>query len=417
MKIAPTLIALLLGLPGCAWVQEASAGLSVPVTVSAGGRYARNTDDGVTAAGLSGGFRAVIAPSLRLGSHWFAYAVVDARSSSYADYQTGWDDDQPITATLTQGYLGYKQSYTWGSVLIKGGRLASAFGIYPINYDDAKTALIDPPQSYAVNAPIRPDQLACSLDDLIWQSYGTDVNYHCGGSTRSRYGLVPVTLYGIPGVETQITWKRIDARLQITNSSPSNPQSLTSSSQAIQSTEGAGYSFAGGVHAGFSVFRGPYLESAATQLLAPTQSARDFPASGLGVDAEWSHGFWAVQGEWQRFHFALPGFAVSPSQQAGYVQVKRILTPRVYLALRASILHPNAAADSTGYATPQFDSRQPSGEGVLGYRLNRLQLLKIGLQYSNRDAWRLDSDYWPGESRLAVEVQLVTSLNALSKVF
>jgi hypothetical protein len=93
------------------------------------------------------------------------------------------------------------------------------------------------------------------------------------------------------------------------------------------------------------------------------------------------------------------------------------LTPRIYVALRASILRPGAAEDSARYMTPQYSSHQPSGEAVAGYRLNRLQLLKVGVQYANRDAWTLGSDYWPSESRFALQVQLVTSLNVLSKPF
>ena len=81
------------------------------------------------------------------------------------------------------------------------------------------------------------------------------MQFGCGGSASERYGIVPVTLYGIPGVEAQLSWNRFDARVQVTNSSPANPQSLRSRSQFVQGTAGAGYSPHGGLHIGVSGFQ------------------------------------------------------------------------------------------------------------------------------------------------------------------
>lgn len=407
-------IAAALLLPSGAQSQEATSGLSVPITISGDARYSRSSDDGGVGAG---GLRVVVSPSLQLGTHWFAYSVLNAQSSSYLPYASGLDTDQAVSFMLMQGYVGYKADFKSVSLLIKAGRLVSAFGLYPLEYDDAKSPLIEPPPLFTNNLLLRPDQIPCNIADLVSQSYDDDIQFHCGGSDAERYGMVPDTLYGIPGVEAQLSWNRLDARLQITNSSPANPQSLLSRSQFAQWTAGGGYSLHGGLHLGVSGFRGPYLDRVLGPLLQAGMRLSDFSAAGIGVDGQWSGGPWSLEGEWQRFRFDLPGFLASPSGQGAYIQVKRIVSPRVFAAFRSSVQQPGGATDAYGQTTSQIDSRQETEEFVLGYRLNRLQVLKTGINYVNRNGWWLGNGYNPAEHRFGLELQLVTSLSALSKGF
>ncbi len=417
-NVFPLLSAALLSLSLGASAQEASSGLSLPVTVSGNARFTKDTGGGEPASTeVNGGFRATISPSLRLGNHWFAYAVLNTQSSSYLDYESSSLPDSAVSAEFIQAYVGYKKDFHSGSVLIKAGRLASAFGLYPLEYDDATSPLIEPPPVYVANLPLRPDQLPCGVHDVIWQTYGDDVQFNCGGSSRSGYGLTPVTLYGIPGFETQLSWRRLDARLQITNSSPANPQSLLSRSQFGEWTAGGGYTFHEGLHVGISGFRGPYLDHVLEGLLPPGKRLGDYFASGIGVDLQWLHGSWSVSGEWQQFRFDVPGFAESPSVQAAYGQVKRILTPRAFVAFRAALELPGAAKDSSGHYTPQLEARQETEEAVLGYRINRMQLLKIGFENMNGNDWALGNAIWPARHTFGLEIQLVNSFNALSKAF
>lgn len=393
--------------------QEASSGFSIASTISGNGRVVRSD---LAQNRASAGFRALLSPSLRLNSHWFAYSAVDVQSSNYLSYKIDWDSP-PVTARLIQGYIGYRADLKSASILVKAGRLASTFGLYPLDYDDAKTPLIEPPPVYTANLPLRPDQLPCNLFNVLYQGYEDGVRFNCNGPVKDRQGIVPVTLYGIPGFETQVSWKRIDARLQITNSSPANPQSLLSRSQSLQWTAGGGYSFHGGFHLGISGFRGPYLEGVLLPLLPSGKQIRDYPASGIGIDATFSRGPWSVKGEWQHFVFSLPAWTVSPSEQAEYLEVKRILSPRIYIAFRSSGQQPGPATDSFNNSSSQIAARQETEELVWGYRLSRLQLLKAGLTYSNRNAGYWDDDYWQGEHGFGAEIQLVTSLTTISKVF
>jgi hypothetical protein len=415
MKLSVLAILALPLLPLVLSAQEAASGVSVPVVVSGAATFVRNSGGNDTGSQAQAGVRATVAPSLRLGSHWFAYSLVDVRSSSYLDYSYGGDNSS-VNVQLLQAYAGYKRDFKDGSFLIKAGRLASAFGSYPLQYN-ARTALIDPPTSYFEPLPIRTDQRICGVDDLLYQSYAASLQFHCGGSKAEGYGLVPVTLYGIPGMETQLSWKRVDARMQLTNSSPANPQSLLSPSQAVQWTTGGGYSFQGGLRIGFSQFRGPYLEDALASVLPPGKQFLDYNASGTGVDFQWSRTSWSAEGEWQRFRFDVPGFTESPSQQTAYVQLKRILSPHLYLAVRTSLERPGGVADVSGDASSQFAAREETQELVFGYWINHLQLLKAGVRYTARNGWSYGDDGWPSQQEFAIELQLVTSLNPFSKRF
>ena len=78
---------------------------------------------------------------------------------------------------------------------------------------------------------------------------------------------------------------------------------------------------------------------------------------------------------------------------------------------------PGSAVDAFGTATSQIDAHQELEEFVLGYRINRLQLLKSGFTFSERNEWSLGRGYWPAEQHIGLELQLVTSLPVWSKGF
>ena len=264
--------------------QEADSGLSVPVTISGVASFSReSSESNPVERSLNAGIRVLVSPSLQFGPHLFAYAVTDVPSADYFDYQTGNATGAFFRPRLTQAYLGYKADWHSVSILLKAGRLATAFGHYPLDYDDAHSALIGPPPTYISNLPLRPDQIPCGIDNVIWQGYDSPVQFSCGGATTQRYGLTPVGLLGLPGVEAQVSWNRIDGRFQVTNSSPANPQSLLSRSQFAQWTAGGGYSFQGGLHVGVSGYRGPYLERDVVAFLPARARLGDYFASGAGI--------------------------------------------------------------------------------------------------------------------------------------
>jgi hypothetical protein len=341
-------LAVFVSLASIAGAQEAEYGLSVPITFSGDVAYSHGLQSEDTEpTSITPGFRAVLSPTIRIGPHWFFYSNLEVRSSSYSTYRTGADQPE-VQFRAMQAFVGYTTRIRKASLLIKAGQLTSAFGSFPLQYDDVKTAFPEPPPAYVTNLPLRPDQLPCGVNDLLWQKYGADVNFYCGGAHNDAYGMFPVTLYGLPSIQAELSWARLDARLQITNSSPANPQGFTSHNQSPQWTAGGGYTFPGGLHVGLSSFRGPYLDRTLNTLLPPGRTIRDFPAVGLGIDAQWARGRWSIDGEWQHFRFELPGFVISPSERIAYVQLKTILSPRTFIATRATMLDFGRVQDTSG---------------------------------------------------------------------
>jgi hypothetical protein len=355
--------------------QEAEIGVAAPLVITGGiletGR-AESTDP--TAAALTAGFRVLVMPQLKLGPHWFAYSAVQVRSTPFF-YQDAYNAERKIDTDLLQLFAGYTHSWTGTMLTVKVGKLSSAFGAFPLRYDDAVNPLNDQPLPYTYLA----------------------VRTFSPGS--KNYGLTPVTLYGLPAAEIDLSWHRLDGRFQLTNSSPYNPRSLSESGQYAQWTAGAGYTIRQGLRVGMSAYRGPWLDGSFQPLVPPGSSLSDYPANGLGVDAQWARGAWSIAGEWQRFAFGFPLSAKPSVLSFGYIELKGVISPRWYAAFRANY--------QTDTPSTFFLNRQ-AYELAVGFRPNRLQLLKVGYEWMKVDGRTGSHDNVFG-------VQLVTSINGLSK--
>ena len=178
--------------------QEAEAGIAMPLTITGG---ILDTDRAQaydpSAAAFTVGFHVLAEPELKLGPYWYVYSAVQVRSTPFF-YQDAYSSDRQITTDLLQGLVGYTRSWSKTTVSLKAGKLSSAFGSFPLQYDDTANPLLDQPLPYTYLEP--------------------------GGG--KSYGLAPVTLYGLPGAEIDLSWRRLDARVQLTNSSPYNPLGL-----------------------------------------------------------------------------------------------------------------------------------------------------------------------------------------------
>jgi len=390
--------------------QEATSGFAMPATLTGGALYThrlQSDDPGARPAAAS--FQAVLSPSVKLGPHWFAYSSLHIRSTPFFAYDA-YEAKREIKAQVAQAFVAYTRSRGTTSVLVKAGQLISAFGSFPLRYDDIDNPLLDQPLSYTTYLKLRPDQLPCNVEDLTGSEYSRSVSYHCGGSASSGDGLTPVTLYGLPGVEIDLSSHKADARLQVTNSSPSSPQSLLSRSQHAQWTVGGGYTLVQGFRIGFSAFRGPFLDRAVVPFLPAGKNVRDFPAAGAGSDIQWARGRWAVNAEWQWLRFTYPNFRTLPTASFGYAEVKAVLNARTYLALRVAHQRNSYVEDLTKRSDETFTPNHQSYELALGFRPNRRQLLKIGYEW-------LRTAEISGTRDNVLGLQFVTSLPSLSKAW
>jgi hypothetical protein len=360
--------------------QEADFGLSVPVTASFGVLDSQRLQLATPSASqVAPGLRFMLYPTLKLGSHWFAYAAVQVRMRPYFYYdafssERQWDTD------VTQAFLGYAFHPGKASVVFKAGQLSTAFGSFPLRYDDADNPVLDQPLSYITEIPLRADQLVCGTTDLLHQRYGF-VGGSCGGTAGFGPGLTPVTLYGLPGVEADASLSHFDARVQLTSGSPANPQGWGVFRPYAQWAAGGGYTIRQGFRVGLSTFTGPYLNSGVASVLPVHTTVRNFPASGAGVDAQWARGRFSTNAEWQRLQFDLPGFVVQPSLTSGYGEAKAVVTPRYFVAGRIGYLKTGSVSDTVGVSASEYAPTLKSYELGGGVWLSRSQLLKASYSW------------------------------------
>jgi len=368
-------------LAGAGLAQQAESGFSMPVTASFGAMDTHRFEySNPSASPFAANFRLMLYPTLRLGKHWFAYAAIQVRRMPYF-YYDAYLPDRGVETNLVQGYVGYTMHPGAATVVFKAGQMVTAFGSLPLRYDDAENPLMDQPLAYITELPVRGDQLSCGTNDLLWQHYGY-VQAGCGGETGGGPGITPVTLYGIPAAQAEISLRRFDARVQMTNSSPAYPESWeTVSRQYLQWTAGGGFTIQQGFRVGVSGFRGPYMENTVAPWLPAGSTVRSFPAIARGLDVEWARGRLSANGELQDFRFDAPNFVVPPRFLAGYIELKGRITPRIFTAVREGFLKTESVLDTQGVSAAEFSPTLQATELGVGYWLHPRVLAKVSYEF------------------------------------
>ncbi len=375
---------LIISISTSAAAQDAQYGVALPFTFSGGFLDTQRAQyDDPTAPRDFGAFRLLAMPEIKLGSHWYGYGALQLRLTPYF-YQDSYEEVRQVKFDTLQAFLGYSRTWNHMAVGVKVGKLSSAFGAFPLHYDDMINPLLDQPLQY---------------NYLLLQPAQT---------TSEPYGLTPVTLYGLPAAEIDFSRRRLDARFQLTNSSPYNPRQFFASAQHPQWTAGGGYTIVQGLRVGISAYRGPWLSGARAALIPAGLTAGDFPASAVGFDIEAAHGHWSAVGEWDRFQFDFPHVSNPAPVKMGYAELKRIITPRWYSAVRLNDQTDGySVTNGVTSATTVYPNRQYY-EVAVGFRPDRFQLLKVGYEWAHVENGEVNHDNVFG-------VQFVTSFNGLSK--
>ena len=359
MKLASSfLLSITLSAPLLA-AQEASSGLNLRTTLT--GQFAASdllsrpprNDAPVTA-----GFRGVTYPTLKISDHWSISGALQLYTRPYYldDFSTA---STGARGNLLQASLNYSRVSDKGSVLVRAGILSTAFGSFLLRYDDADNPLVDMPPQYG-------------------------------------YYYRPVSFLGVAGAQLDVTREKWDARLQFANSSPVNPRSIFARDQYGNWAGGAGYTIRQGLRVGVSAFRGPYLYRGYPYFFRGEANPSTLPSTGLGIDASWERGHWSVQSELQKFlmpYTKIPDFR----ETAGYVEVKRVLSPRWYVAARGSFMLASAASDI--YVIDASAALRP----------NRFQIVKMGYQFERYPAAAHTSDQ-------TFAVQYITTFNMAAAI-
>jgi len=336
--------------------QEAGSGFDLRTTISTASFYSHElTDKPREGAALSGGLRAMLYPTWKIGSHWTVSSAVQLRSRPYSDeeFET---QGYGVRGDLMQLNLSYSRFWRNRSLVVRVGQLSTAFGAFLPRYDAADNPLFGMPPSYG---------------------------YYKG-----------VTVLGLAGAQVDATVGRVDLRAQFVNSSPSNRRSVFDRDQYGNWAGGGGYTIRQGFRVGGSASYGPYLHRQYAFYFPGEANPRDLPAFAYGLDVQWGKGPWNAWGELQHFRMdyrLIPTF----TEHAGYAELRRVLNPRWYAATRISYLRASAFQGFQNY------------EIAAGFRPNRYQLLKFDYRFMQGAAYN-------GTLGNTAAIELVTSFRAIS---
>jgi hypothetical protein len=336
--------------------QEASSGVDLRATITAEGVYSPLLGQPPrSGANLLAAGRVVLYPTWKLNTHWTVTAALQGitRPYYYTDFAT---QGHGLETNVLQASLNYTRVWNRASINVRVGQLSTAFGSFLLRYDDAVNPLASSPAAYGYYSPVTP--------------------------------------LGLAGAEINATAGRFDGRAQFVNSSPANPRGLTQSDQYGGWAGGAGYRINQGFRIGTSAYRGAYLDRKYQFFIPIEDEPRKLPATALGVDLQFARGPWNVYSEWQHFHMsyhAIPTF----TEHTGYAEVRRVLTPRWFLATRIEYVR---FGEFPGYQRYEVGA---------GYRPNRLQLAKVS--YGIEQASGLRS-----ATTGVLTFQLVTALDIFS---
>src|SRR5262245_46365105 len=89
--------------------QEAASGFTMPITASASLMRTNRTqleEANADASPWTGGVRAMLYPTLKLGTHWFAYGALQIRTTPYF-YYDAYNPHFAVKTNMIQGFLGY----------------------------------------------------------------------------------------------------------------------------------------------------------------------------------------------------------------------------------------------------------------------------------------------------------------------
>ncbi len=293
--------------------QEATSGFELRATLSGMAAASEElTEKPRAGLPVDAGLRLVLYPVWKLNNRWTLTGAYQAMSRPYF-FESFSTQGYGLKGSLLQATLNYSRVSRNRSMVLRFGMLSTAFGSFLLHYDDASNSLVDLPAQYG-------------------------------------YYYAAVSILPVAGAELDLTGGKWDGRLQVANSSPSNPRGPFARDQYVNLSGGGGYTIRQGFRIGGSSYYGPYLDRESPYYFPGEASPSALSAHGWGLDAQWGAGHWNLQGEWQKLTFP---YTVIPTfrEQAAYIEAKRVLHPRWYVAARAGTLLPSLGGETTTLET------------------------------------------------------------------
>jgi hypothetical protein len=264
--------------------------------------------------------------------------------------------------------------------------------------------LIGYPLAYHYATSVRSDAFPASADELLRRrGFGAVALYSIGDRYREP-GLPLVNPFGWnPGVRVEAGTGALHGSVAllrggIANRFRQHGDSGWTINGRIEARPGAALVVGG------SFAHGGYVDRDLRALTRTALFNRDPRETAVGLDAEYSRGYWLIRGEFIFTRRSVPSFGAPylsgplDARWAG-VEGRYKLFPGMYLAARAERLSFNTVSGSS--ATVTWDAPVTRVEAGGGYSLGRNVLAKASYQRNSRD-----SRWYPRQQLVSAQVVL-----------
>jgi hypothetical protein len=226
---------------------------------------------------------------------------------------------------------------------IQVGRIPPVFGTFARRAYAFDNPLIGVPLAYQYLTSVRPDALPANADDLlVMRARGWRANCPIG-NLEPGPGVPLVTAYQWDsGIEARYSTDHVDAAAAVTAGTLSNPL-VRDDNHGRQWSGRAAWKPIVGLALGASASRGAFVDGVLADAYQPSAGTHAFAQDAIGVDGEYSRGYWIVRGEAIHSRWHLPQintpFIDGPiGATAGYVETRYRFGPRLFAGGRADRL-------------------------------------------------------------------------------
>jgi hypothetical protein len=281
-------------------------------------------------------------------------------------------------------------------IAIQAGRIPPVFGAFARRSYGANNPLIGYPLAYQYLTSIRPDAVPATADDLLlMRARGWRASYPIGELAPGP-GVPLISAYRWDtGVQVHAATDRVEGAMAVTTGTLSNPR-VADDNDGPQVSGRVAWKPVVGLVLGASAAQGAFLTEAIEDAVAARNGRETHRQRALGIDAEYSRGYWIVRGEMIHSQWNLPALAAplidGPlGSTAGFVETQYRITPRLFAAARADRLTFSRIRGQRlfgGEPTP-WDAPVTRLEAGGGFYLQRNLTLRGVVQRNWRDAGRV----------------------------
>ena len=238
-------------------------------------------------------------------------------------------------------YALYVRVRPWARVPldVQAGRIPPVFGTFARRAYGADNPLIGFPLAYQYLTSLRSDSVPASADELLlMRGRGWRANYTEGDLVPAP-GVPVVSAYRWDtGLEAHVATERVDAAVSVTSGTLSNPR-VDDDNDGRQIAGRVAWHPIVGLTLGASGARGAFVDRLIVDKYEPVLGPHDYTQEAVGVDGEYSRGYWIVRGEAILSRWRLPAinqpFIDRPvGARSGYLEGRYRFNPRVFAAAR-----------------------------------------------------------------------------------